>query len=330
MLHALFLVALVILCIGALRQVDLASMARALGAARVPLLLAAIGVDLFSLSMQAGRWLAVVHPVDRRAKATEAFFALVAGYAVGLVIPARASDLARAHLMARRTGGSTATLATTAVVDHLIGVVALVAALSIAAIAWQMPVWVRRAGMLASGLAVASLVALWAAGPARRGARGGVADATPRTGSGKLEAVPEAVPGKYVANFIGRLQDGLAAVRSPRAISLALLFALAGWTAEGVIAHLALEAFRLPSGIGPSMMVVVATTLSAAISVSPGNAGTFEVACVAGLAGFGVSQEAALAFAIGYHAVHLIPTATIGGGWLIWTGFRPAAVRRLM
>jgi uncharacterized protein (TIRG00374 family) len=121
----------------------------------------------------------------------------------------------------------------------------------------------------------------------------------------------------------------LVAVGRPRALGTALLFAIAGWISEGLIAHLALRAFGLPSGVGPSMMAVVATTLAAAASVSPGNAGAFEVACIAALAAFGVSHEAAFAFAIGYHAVHLIPTTMIGGGWLLGHGYRPSALRGL-
>jgi len=67
---------------------------------------------------------------------------------------------------------------------------------------------------------------------------------------------------------------------------------------------------------------VLATTLSAAASISPGNAGAFEIACLLALSGFGVPQEPALAFAIGYHAVHLIPVAVLGGGWLVATGYK--------
>jgi uncharacterized protein (TIRG00374 family) len=141
------------------------------------------------------------------------------------------------------------------------------------------------------------------------------------------------VPGKPIepvgrlGGFLARLRTGLAAIGNPRALSVSLVFAAGGWFAEGLIAHLALAAFGLPSGVAPSMMAVVATTLSAAASVSPGNAGAFEIACVAVLAGFDVPREAALAFAIGYHVVHLVPTAVIGGGWLIGSGIKPGTLR---
>ena len=311
------------------RHIEFREVARALASASIPVLFAAAGVNLIALALQAGRWLAVVHPVDSRARPRDAFFALVAGYAVGLIIPARASDLARAHLLSRRTGGSAATLTTTAVVDHLLGSVALLAVIGVAAVVWPLPAWIRGAGALAAAVAITILAALWIVRPRKNPAHQARNDPSTFQGPGQAlsKPVPEPVPGKPVGTLVARLRRGLAAVGSPRAVAVALAFAVAGWLAEGLIAHLSLRAFGLPSEVAPSMMAVLATTLSAAISVSPGNAGAFEIACVAALGAFGVPREAALAFAIGYHCVHLIPTAVIGGGWLIGTGFRPAMLR---
>ena len=67
---------------------------------------------------------------------------------------------------------------------------------------------------------------------------------------------------------------------------------------------------------------MLATTISAAASVSPGNAGAFELAVVLALGPFGVSPERALAFAIGYHAVHLVPVALLGGVFAVQAGSR--------
>ena len=76
-------------------------------------------------------------------------------------------------------------------------------------------------------------------------------------------------------------------------------------------------------------MVVLATALSSAASLSPGNAGTFEAACVLALASVGVGREPALAFALGYHATHLVPVALVGGGWLIAQGQQSGLLREV-
>jgi peptidoglycan/xylan/chitin deacetylase (PgdA/CDA1 family)/uncharacterized membrane protein YbhN (UPF0104 family) len=300
------LVALAALVALAGRRVDPLELRRALVEADPALLLAAALANLLALGMQAGRWLAIVHPIVPRARRRDAFFTLVAGYAVGLLVPARASDLARAHLMARRTGASTATLATTAVVDHLLGSMALFGVLGLMAAFSGLPLWLRSAGTAAFAVAGGALLALWfirpredAASPSAHGVRG----------------------------VVQRLRHGLLAVGRPRALLLSWFFALGGWCAEGLIAWLSLRAFGLHGTMELALLVVLATTLSSALSISPGNAGAFELACVVALSGVGVAREPALAFALGYHAVHLVPVALLGGGWLLAHGYRGSLAR---
>ena len=306
-LRWLGIVVVVALAVVAARRLDPDEIRRALSQASPASLFAAAIANVLALVLQAGRWLAIVHPIEPRAKPRDAFFSLVAGYAVGLVVPARASDLARAHLMARRSGASMATLTATAVVDHLLGSVALFAALGLLAALSSLPGWIRTAGLLASAAAVSALLGLWLLRPREQ----------------------RQVPGSGLAASLARLRQGLVAVGRPRALAISFLFALGGWAAEVTIAHLSLRAFGLPAGVVPSLLVVLATTLSAAASLSPGNAGAFELACIVALSGLGVAREPAFAFALGYHAVHLIPTGLIGGGWLLAHGYRAGVLREV-
>jgi peptidoglycan/xylan/chitin deacetylase (PgdA/CDA1 family)/uncharacterized membrane protein YbhN (UPF0104 family) len=291
----------------ALRKLDPAELRRAFSEASAPFLLAAAGANLVALTMQTGRWLAIVHPFVPQARARDAFFALVAGYAIGLVVPARASDVARAHLMARRAGASMATLTATAFIDHLLGSVALFAALGLLAALAPVPLWLRSAGTVASAGAAAALVALWLLRP-----RGDM---------------PHPIETKGLRGVVARSRQGLVAVGRPRALVISWTFAFAGWGAEVLIGYLSLRAFGLHADAESSLLVVIATTLSAAASVSPGNAGAFELACVLALGSLGVAREPALAFAIGYHAVHLVPVALLGGGWLLANGYKTGLAR---
>jgi peptidoglycan/xylan/chitin deacetylase (PgdA/CDA1 family)/uncharacterized membrane protein YbhN (UPF0104 family) len=293
----------------AVRKLDPAELRRAFAEASVSYLVAAAAANLVALAMQTGRWLAIVHPIVPQARARDAFFALVAGYAIGLVVPARASDVARAHLMARRSGASMATLTATAFIDHLLGSVALFAALGLLAAAAPVPLWLRSAGTLAAAGAGAALAGLWLLRP-----RGGEPSRTERKG---------------LAGVVARARQGLVAVGRPRALALSWLFALGGWGAEVLIAYLALRAFGLKADVEASLLVVIATTLSSAASISPGNAGAFEIACVLALGSLGVPREPALAFALGYHAVHLVPVAILGGGWLFANGYKTGLVREI-
>jgi uncharacterized membrane protein YbhN (UPF0104 family) len=97
-----------------------------------------------------------------------------------------------------------------------------------------------------------------------------------------------------------------------------------GWATELLVALFALAAMDLPATLAVGGLLVVATTAANVISLSPGNAGPFEVAVVLVLAGLGIEAERALAFALLYHACHLAPTGLVGAGVLV----RAARARR--
>lgn len=295
---------LVLLAFAALaaRHVDLAALRRALAGARLLPLLAATAGSLCALAFQAGRWRALVHPVAPRVRPGDAFLCLAAGYAVGLVLPARTNDVVRVHLLARRSGASMAALAGTAAIDHLMGGATLLALLVAAPLLAPLPRWATHAAALALLALAAGALAIWLLRPRGRG--------VPSHGG--------------LAGLVARLRHGLTAAETPAALARSGAFALASWGAELGVASLALGAFGLPATPGAALLCMLATTLSAAASVSPGNAGVYELSVVLALASLGVGREHALAFALGYHVAHLVPVAVVGGGWLLLAQLRRA------
>ncbi|BDG07221.1 lysylphosphatidylglycerol synthase transmembrane domain-containing protein [Anaeromyxobacter paludicola] len=295
---------LVLLAFGilALERVDRAALRRALSGAEVwPLVLATAG-NFGAIALQAARWRALVQPAAPRVRYRDAWLSLNAGYAVGLALPARTNDVVRIHLLARRSGASMAALAGTAAIDHLVGGVTLLALLVAAPLLAPLPRWASHAALGALGALAAGGLAIWLLRPRGRGA--------PSHGG--------------LSGFVGRLRHGLLAAETPAALARSAAFALGSWGAELVIALLALRAFHLPTTPETALLCVLATTLSAAASVSPGNAGAFELSAVLALASLGVAHAPALAFALGYHLVHLLPVAVAGGGWLLLSQARRA------
>jgi hypothetical protein len=274
----------------ALARVDLREVVASLGSARPGFLLLAMASNVVSLWMHAGRWAAVVRPPGVRVRARDAFGPMVAGYAVGMAIPARAGDFVRSHLLARRTGLPTASVLAAALLDYVVGAATLVPLLALLAFATPLPGWARQALLVFAVIGGAGLAA--------------VRLLRPRPGSSG-EA-------RGVRGLVARLRGGLAAVHEPQAILAAFVWGLAGWGAELLVALFALAALGLPATLAAAGLLVVATTAANVISLSPGNAGPFEVAAVLVLAGLGVAAAPALAFALLYHAAHLVPMGTAG------------------
>lgn len=279
----------------AVRSVDVEAVGVALAAADPSLVIAAMCGNLLSLAAHAGRWVALLPRAAERARFRDAFSAMNAGFAVSIVAPARAGDVVRAWILARRTGTSTATGVAVAGLDYVIGAATLAPLLALLALAVPVPPWARHALLAFAAAATAGIgLALWLR---PRGAHG-----LPVHAAGRLAA---------------RLRAGFAASGDPAALSVAAAWGLAGWGAELLIAYLSLAALGIPADLVRSSLVVVASTAAGVVAVSPGGAGPYELAVVLALAGTGVAREPALAAALLHHLVHLAPVAVIGSVVLV-------------
>jgi uncharacterized membrane protein YbhN (UPF0104 family) len=283
----------------AVRKLDLRAVATAFEGVLAGPLVLAMAANIGALWAQSMRWLALARPVAPAATRRDAFRSMVTGFAVGLVMPARAADVARFHLLSRRSGSSMAALAGTVMLDHVVGGAALLASLGVFAAFVELPDWMRRAVHVSLVVAVISAIVLFAL--------------RPRAGT------PEATHG--LRGLVTRLRSGLSAVGQPRRLAWSLVWGLAGWVLEVAITLFTLSAFTLPTSLEVGVLVMLATALSAAVSISPGNAGVFEVSVVLALGGFGVPGETAFAFAIAYHAMHLIPVGVLGGFFVLRAGY---------
>jgi peptidoglycan/xylan/chitin deacetylase (PgdA/CDA1 family)/uncharacterized membrane protein YbhN (UPF0104 family) len=289
------LVGVVALAAWALAHVDLRAVGASLAGASPGLLALAALANLGSLATHAGRWRTVVLVPGGRVRYRDTFVAILCGFAAGLVLPGRGGDLVRSHLLARRAGASTAAVVAAAALDYIVGIVSFVVALGAVGAASPLPGWGVRALVACAGLAGAALAAAWLLRPRR--------DA------------PEP------AGLVARLRAGLAALHDVRALAAGIGWGLAGWVAEGMIALATLAALGLPATPTLAALVVLAASAAAAVGVSPGNAGTFELATAVVLAGAGVPSGEAVAFALAFHAVHVVPVAILGGTLLLRAGF---------
>lgn len=284
----------------AARHVDLHGVLGVLARTDPVLVLLACGANVLSLALHSKRWASVVQPPGARLRFRHAFAAVAAGFAAGVVLPARAGDVLRAALLARRARLSTASLLAAAALDYVVGSAALVPLLALLALATPLPDWARTALLVFTGVAAAGLVAAFALRPSHR-----------------TTAAPAALPGERRAGLVARLRSGLSAAHDPGALGRSFAWGLAGWLAEVLIALLALAALGLPVTLAAAVLAVVASTAANIVAVSPGNTGPFELAVVIALGGLGVDREPAVAFALVYHFVHLAPVTLIGGSLLV-------------
>jgi uncharacterized protein (TIRG00374 family) len=246
-------------------------------------------------TLQGLRWSSLVNAVRKVPRATPVA-ALFVGQAASAFLPMRAGEAVRMELLARATGmGRAASLGTVAL-DHSVNGLVMFAIAGLLPLLLPVPRWM--AIVLWAGIAAAIVVVLVLLRLSR----------TPSAGKGRI------------GEIISRVRGGLVALRNPAAVGTAAAFSAASWAVEIAVAMLALAAFRLPHDLPHAMAVLFGVNLAQAIPSPPASLGNFELGAGTALVAFGGSREDAAAFAIGYHAMQLLPTLIAGG--LILPRFR--------
>src|SRR6185295_15297338 len=246
-----------------------------------------IGVPCTAL--QGLRWSSIVNGVRRVPRST-AVAAIYVGQAASAFLPMRAGEAVRTELLARATGIGRATALGTVALDHSVNGVVMFAFAALLPALLPVPRWVALVVWLGMAGAIALvLTLLW------------------------LAKHPESLPSGKIANAVARARSGLMAARNPKAVAQAALFSALAWMLEITVTMLGLAAFHLPHDLPHAMGVIFGVNLALAIPSPPAALGNFELGAGTALVAFGGDAGHAAAFAIGLHAMQLLPTLVMGG-----------------
>jgi uncharacterized protein (TIRG00374 family) len=273
----------------------------AFGRARPEWILLAAIVNLAAVGCQAARWLALVRPLAPGATFRQAFRSLIVGFAISTIVPARAGELARMQLFSRWTGLTHAAILGSIVLDHLVGATGLL--LGLVLLPWfvEVPFWLRPGASATVALFTVGVMAVLLLRPG--------AGASPASTS--AAASPVRLNG--VLAFLGAARQGLAAARRPSALGASFGASVVSWVLELNVTAIAFRAVGLELPFAAVCLVLLAVNLALAVPFAPpGNVGTLEVGATLGLMAFGVAKEQALAFALVYHFLQVVPIGILG------------------
>ncbi|HVT06031.1 MAG TPA: lysylphosphatidylglycerol synthase transmembrane domain-containing protein [Polyangia bacterium] len=220
--------------------------------------------------------------------------------AMNNVIPLRGGDMARLWMLQRHAGISKTGAAAVAVVEGLfdmatLGGLALIAAAGLRTQHWA----VGAAAVLGPGAAL--LIGL-----------------SRRLGRRPSASVQDA--GRWRRAFIrlaARVEPGVRALRQPGVISRVAATSLLSWMVELCMVVVCARAVHLPIGPRLAAVVLLAINVAMAVPSSPAGAGAFEGAVVVVLTLAGIDKSSALAFAVLYHLVQVVPV-TVAGTLVVW------------
>ncbi len=227
------------------------------------------------------------------------------GYMLNAFLPARLGDFARAVLVGSIPPVTIATGLSTTVVDRLVDMVFVVAALpfTLASVA-ELPDWME-AGARATGIAaVAGIVVLIIAANQR--------PFVERIATAALNRIPF----MDTAGWTRRVDDllkGLDALSSPKDGLILILLTLLVWLPIIFAYYIGMTAVGLNATWVTAVFVFAAAALSVALPSSPGQIGVYHAGVIAALTLLGQPEPAAASFAFSYHALNMILIPAILG-----------------
>ena len=265
----------------AARRVDFDALASALrGTAWGWVVLAAFLNVVGNTVARVRRWQALLEPIPHRQRAS--FLDLVrVSYASGAIsnlLPARAGEAVRVVELKRRRGYPAGALIAAQLAEKGIEAISL-------------------------GL----LLGLCALLPGTRLPPLGIAGAVAAGAVALLAVLPRRAPG-----VAGRFLHALRAVHAERSWIRSLLWSLLSDGIDLLLVGLCLRALGIDVHPAVWGMVLLSINLALLLPTTPGNLGVLEAGAVVALTASGVAPEPALAFALVYHAVHLIPGTVLG------------------
>jgi hypothetical protein len=121
-----------------------------------------------------------------------------------------------------------------------------------------------------------------------------------------------AIGWKTAPAWLARFLESMAILRSGRLFALTLLAFLGAWLVDLAEVWLVLRAVHLDLGVPAALLVLFTMNVAIAVPSTPAHVGALELGALVALKLLGVPREQALAFAVLYHAMQIVPLLIAG------------------
>jgi hypothetical protein len=311
-----------------LSNADLAGVWAEVRRAHAGMVLMATLLTLSTYLLRTWRWQHLLRPIGR-ARYGPAFRATVIGFAASFLLPARAGEIIRPYLLARREGLSATATFATIVLERLLDLLTVLVLFSAFLLFFD-------PGLSAADPRVFSAVRIGAAGAAAAALAGLVVLALlagrPERLAGAARRLERWLPARMtsrIERLVARFAEGMGILRQPKALLRALAISIPLWLSIAGGIWLTARAFHITFPYTGSFLVM--SLLVVGVSVpTPGAIGGFHAAFrIAVTAFFGATEEQAVGAAIVLHAVSFVPVTAVGIAFMAHEGLSIGNVQRL-
>jgi glycosyltransferase 2 family protein len=312
-----------------LRHANLRQVWAEVATARVDLLVMALLATAMTYVFRALRWQYLLRPMGH-VSFGNAFRTTVIGFAATALLPARPGEVLRPWLLARREGFSATAAFATVILERVLDTVMVLllfgwfllitdpAVLRADAVSFER---LKVGGAAAALVSVAALVAMFFLA----GHPGTIA----RLESTLARVLPARLAG-IAQRFVRTFGDGLATVRQPLRLTMAMLWSVPLWLSIAAGIWFVSHAFRVDLPFSGAFLIMALLVVGVAVP-TPGAVGGFHYFYRLGATVFyGAQNEAAVGAAIVLHAVSFVPVALVGLVFLAQEGLSLGRVGQLV
>lgn len=302
-----------------LRNIDFKELKESFSKIKCIYLFPALAVYAFGFCLRILRWKCLFRH-ERSVKTNSVFSALMIGFMVNHIFPARIGEVVRAYVLSKKEGLSKTLSFGTVVMGRLFDIMTLLIFLSVIFLIFPLPPLFKNINYIGAAGFISVLIFIIFLIYNKNKAFNFM--------NRCLFFLPAAIAGKLLRG-VEELIGGFDVIKNKRNLLLVLLCSVCIWLVEAGVCFILTKSFGISVPFYGVILVIILTSLRVLIPASPGHIGTFEGFCIVGLLFFGVNKEAGLGFSIVYHAFISIPVILIGFGLLLKENFSWAEVTRV-
>jgi len=291
-----------------MKDVRLSEVTSALAHANYLGFVATMGLTIFGFWVRAVRWRWLIS-TPKPVATGSLFSATMIGFMANNVLPFRLGEFVRPWALARREGLSKTTLLATIVVERAVDMITLLGILGISLLVHPLSETTEGGRMVKAGATVLIILCVGLTATVV------MLESQPRLARSVIGGLTAPLPERArarVGNMVVHFLDGLGLFRDlPRLAWVFLLsFGMFGIYALALAISMASLGIVVPWYAGLTMLVI--TAIGIMVPAAPGYIGTLNLACVAGLALFGVGKDLAVPFSWFYFVSQWLPITAVG------------------
>ncbi len=294
--------AIVVFLIIFARTIDWHAAGTSIKSASLPLLAAAVGVNLLTIVIKAIRWWLFLRPAGS-ASLPLALRATVAGAGLNNVLVANGGDAARVVFISRSTGIPSSTVLATVALERLFDPVGFMILLVFGVLFFELPPSLEKWHLPAEmALGLVAILLVWFVYASRHAKPAHVPErrARPRGIAGRIRT--------YLVSFAASTQK---LTTGPRFVG-ALVLSMLSWAGQFATFQFAANAAHVAIPPAGSLAALLAINLGLLIRATPGNVGFFQFVFALAVEPFGIARNDAIAVSLLIQTLQILPVTLLG------------------